>query len=97
MMAGNMDKIFGKWNGPATNVNDGMTAGPLILFTPNGNTMIISQMSQFMDTSMEHNKFTGGYLNYGIKSGVNQIPANYSVDFIVYFSDKGINKVLKLK
>lgn len=92
-MAGNNDKIFGKWTGPRSSINDGMTAGPLVLFTTNGNTLIISQMSQFMDTSMEHNIVTGGYLNYGIKSGVNQIPANYSVDFIVYFSRQGINKV----
>lgn len=92
-MAGNNEKIFGKWTGPTSPINDGMTAGPLILFTTNGNTLIISQMSQFMDTSMEHNTVTDGYLNYGIKSGVNQIPANYSVDFMVYFSRQGINKV----
>lgn len=101
MMAGDMEKLFGKWNGLTSVINDGMSGGPLILFSPSGDTMIISQMSQFMDTSMQHNKYAGGSINFGIKSGVNEVPGNFSVDFLVYYSDKGINKVnfqnLKIK
>ena len=92
-MAGDMEKLYGKWNGITTGINDGMSGGPLVLFSPSGDTLIISQMSQFMDTSMQHNKYAGGYINYGIKSGVDEIPENFSVDFLVYYSDKGINKV----
>lgn len=93
MMAGDMEKLYGKWTGLTTGINDGLQGGPIILFSPSGDTLIISQMSQFMATSMQHNKYAGGYLNYGIMSGVNEIPENFSVDFMVYYSDKGINKV----
>jgi hypothetical protein len=93
MMAGDMEKLYGKWNGLTTVINDGLNGGPLVLFNPNGDTIIISAMSQFMAASMQHNKYVGGNLNYGIMSGVNEIPANYSLDFIVFYSDKGINKV----
>lgn len=95
MMAGDMEKLYGRWNVFASSINDGVQGGPLILFNPNGDTLVISQMSQFLATSMQHSKFTGGYLNYGIMSGVNQVPANYSADFLVFYSDKGVNAVSK--
>lgn len=96
MMAGDMEKVYGQWNSRTSFINDGIAGGPLVLFKPSGETLIISQMSQFMSTSMQHEKFFGGFLNYGIMSGVDSIPSNYTADFIVYFSDKGINKVIKI-
>jgi hypothetical protein len=95
MMAGDMEKLFGKWNALTSHINDGIAGGPLILFNTNGDTLIISQMSQFMATSMNHNKLVGGSLNYGIMSGVNQIPKNFSADFMVYYSDKGVNMAMQ--
>ncbi|CAF1142826.1 unnamed protein product, partial [Brachionus calyciflorus] len=51
-------------------------------------------MSEFMATSLQHEKKTG-FLNYGIMSGVDQIPANFTADFVVFYSDKGINKAME--
>lgn len=96
MMAGDMEKVYGKWNSLTSHINDGIAGGPLILFNPLGDTLVISQMSQFMSTSLQHEKYSGGYLNYGIMSGVDEIPAGYSADFMVYYSDKGINQVFIL-
>ncbi len=92
-MAGDMEKTYGKWNILTTNINVGIAGGPLVLFNLVGDTLIISQMSEFMATSSSHSKFVGGSLNYGIMSGVDQVPANFSADFSVYYSNKGINKV----
>ena len=88
-----MEKTYGKWNILTSHINDGIAGGPLILFNTNGDTLIISQMSEFMVTSLYHNKYLGGSLNYGIMGGIDQIPTNFTVDFLVYYSDKGINKV----
>jgi hypothetical protein len=93
MMAGDMEKLYGRWDDLTSQINDGLSGGPLVLFNTAGDTLILSQMSQFMATSMQHEKFSGGYLNFGIMSGVDTIPANYSADFLVFYSNKGINRV----
>ena len=46
-----------------------------------------------MVTSMENEEKAGGSLSYGIMGGIDAIPNNFSVDFLLYYSDKGINKV----
>lgn len=93
-----MEKLFGKWNSLTMSINDGIAGGPLILFNPaTRDTLVISQMSEFMTTSMKHNQLFGGSLSYGIMGGIDEIPANYAVDFLVYYSDKGINKVLRIQ
>ena len=46
-----------------------------------------------MVTSMENEKMAGGSIGYGIMGGIDKIDANFSVDFLLYYSDKGINKV----
>ena len=46
-----------------------------------------------MVTSMANEEKSGGSLNYGIMGGIDVIPKNFSVDFLLYYSDKGINKV----
>jgi hypothetical protein len=95
MMAGDMEKTFGTWNAISytNDIQDGLAGGPLILFQPSGDTLVISQMTQFMSTSMQHERYFGGYLNFGVMSGVDTIPENFSADFLVYYSQKGINKV----
>ncbi len=93
-MTGDMEKQFGRWDGLTMHINDGLAGGPLIIFNPvTKDTLIISQMSQFMVGSMKHNQFFGGTLSYGIMGGVDEIPSNFSIDFLVYYSNNGINKV----
>ena len=54
--------------------------------------MVVSAFSHFMATNMWHNT-TGSTLNWGIMGMVDQVPAGYSVDTIVYYSNQGINEV----
>jgi hypothetical protein len=72
-----------------------IAGGPLVLFNEEGDTLVISPMSNFMSASMEHNIFIGGSLSFGVMGGVNTIPENYSVDFIVYYGSEGINKAME--
>ena len=92
MMAGDMQKIYGRWNQDNAFVNDGIEGGPLVLFNTQGDTLIIAPMSEFMAASMHHN-YAKSSLDLGIMSGVDQIPANFSIDFLVFYANNGINKV----
>ena len=87
-----MEKQFGNWNKPVRKINDGIAGGPLILFDPSGDTLIISQMSEFMSTSM-HYSLLDASMSFGIMSGVDQVPPEFSADFMVYYSNEGINQV----
>ena len=49
-----------------------------------------------MVTSMENEEKAGGSISYGIMGGIDRIDANFSVDFLLYYSDKGINKVINI-
>ena len=92
-MTGDTDRTMGIWNGQPGQVNDGMEGGPLILFNDNNDALVLSPMSNFMSTSMEYVPQNGGYVNFGFMNGAESVPENYQVDFIVYYSDQGINKV----
>jgi hypothetical protein len=41
-----MEKSYGTWDYFTRNLNDGMAGGPLILFNMEGDTIILTQMSQ---------------------------------------------------
>lgn len=86
---------MGLWNGLPEQVNDGIKGGPLILFNSNGDSVVLSSMSNFMSASMEYVPENGGYVNFGVMGSATSITENYQVDFIVYYSDRGINKVKK--
>jgi hypothetical protein len=92
-MEGDMEKQFGDWNKIIKRINDGIAGGPLILFNTYGDTLIISQMTEFMSTSMQYDRIKGS-LNYGVMSGVDEIPPNYSAEFVIYYNRNGINKVI---
>lgn len=94
-MCGELEKLTGKWNSLTESINDGMQGGPLVLFDTLGDTLIISPMSNFMSASMQHKRLAPNSIHYGIMGGVNSIPKNYTVDFMVYYSDQGVNKVNK--
>lgn len=74
-----------------------LIGGPLVLFNRNGDTLVISPMSNFMSTSSQLilNKQDGGVssLNFGVMGSANVITPDYSLDFIVYYGNQGINKV----
>ena len=94
-MTGDTDRKMGVWNGLPGQINDGMQGGPLILFQSNGESLILSPMSNFMSASMEYVPLKGGYINFGVMGAAEFIPKDYEVDFIVYFSGNGVNQVRK--
>jgi len=93
MMAGDMEKVLGDLNERYPMLNSGASAGPLVLFNPTGDTLVLSQMSEFMSTSSYHDFVDKSY-NFGIMSGVNEIPEKFACDFVVYYSSEGVNKVI---
>ena len=46
-----------------------------------------------MVTSMLDDNKAGGTVSYGIMSGIDQVPEDFSVEFALYYSKNGINKV----
>ncbi|XP_055899050.1 uncharacterized protein LOC106071759 isoform X1 [Biomphalaria glabrata] len=91
-MAGYSDLKFGWWQYGAS-LSTGISGGPLVIFDSASNAMVISPLSQFMAASSQ---FSQQYqqLSYGIMGLVDTVPQNYSIDFIVYYSDKGINQAM---
>lgn len=49
-------------------------------------------MSQFMAASNQIS-LVRQELSYGIMGLVDSVPSNYNIDFIVYYSNQGINQV----
>lgn len=87
-----MEKLFGSLAEIWPNINTGPAAGPFVLFNPKGDSLVISQMNEFMASSTYYDYFRRIY-SWGLLSGINQIPENYACDFIAYYSKDGINKV----
>lgn len=92
-MVGDTGRTMGRWKNETKIVNGGLIGGPLVLFDPNGQTIILSAMSNFMAASMEYTTQMGGSMFFGVMGSATSIPADYQVDFILYYSDHGINKV----
>ena len=92
-MTGDTGRKMGIWKGLPGAVNDGMEGGPLVLFDQNGNTFVLSPMSNFMSASMQYVPDNGGHVNFGVMGGAKSVNVNYTVDFILYYSSKGINQV----
>lgn len=46
-----------------------------------------------MVTSMLDDNKAGGTISYGIMSGIDEVPKDFSVEFALYYSKNGINKV----
>ncbi|CAL1533730.1 unnamed protein product [Lymnaea stagnalis] len=83
---------MGKW-GPQASFTTGMQGGPLVIFDNATNALVISPMSQFMAASDQLNS-SSQVLHYGIMGLVDTVPSNYSVDFIIYYSNEGINQAM---
>ena len=95
-MAGDLEKVLGDLSERYPMLNSGASAGPLVVFNPKGDTLVLSQMSEFMSTSSYHDFVDKSY-NFGIMSGVNEIPEKYACDFVVYYSGEGVNKVNRIR
>lgn len=51
-------------------------------------------MSSFMSASMEQKQQSSeNSINFGVMGGVEFITTNYTVDFIVYYANQGVNQV----
>ncbi|XP_055899049.1 uncharacterized protein LOC106054416 [Biomphalaria glabrata] len=83
---------MGRWQSSASFAT-GKQGGPLVIFDNSSNALVISPMSQFMAASNQLS-LVRQELNYGIMGLVDSVPANYSVDFIVYYSNRGINQAM---
>ncbi|KAK7102302.1 hypothetical protein V1264_020540 [Littorina saxatilis] len=90
---GDKSKAFGIFSPTELNITDGIEFGPITLFDGSGDTLVISSASKFMSVNNWFNKDGDkSTLSYGIMGGVDNVPAGFSVDFIVYYSSQGINQ-----
>ncbi|CAG5116367.1 unnamed protein product, partial [Candidula unifasciata] len=71
----------------------GIQGGPLVIFDESSNAIVISPKSAFMaaSSSIDAQK----QVNWGIMGEVNQVPSGYSSQYIVFFSNKGINQAIQ--
>ncbi|XP_070579108.1 uncharacterized protein [Ptychodera flava] len=84
------DTTIGMWNEGASGINSGLYGGPLAIFDKSLNTVVISSFSEFMAGSMQ---LANGAINYGILGSILEIPADFSMQIVVYY-DQGINKAV---
>ncbi|XP_059175577.1 uncharacterized protein LOC131955455 [Physella acuta] len=92
-MAGYSKLSVGRYN-PLASITTGIEGGPLVLFDNSSNALVVSPMSQFMAASNQIS-LVRQELSYGIMGLVDSVPSNYSIDFIVYYSNQGINQAMK--
>ncbi|KAH9500569.1 hypothetical protein Btru_072292 [Bulinus truncatus] len=83
---------IGRWS-MTSYFETGTGGGPLVIFDNSSNAMVVSPLSQFMATS-NNVSFMQQQVSYGILGLVDTVPAGFQVDFIVYFSDRGINQAV---
>ena len=99
-MAGFDYRHAGIWNGSNTIVRGGFMGGPVVLFNltqqGNGDTLVLSPFSRFMDTSLtQTDQPPRRALEYGVIGSMQTIPDNYMHSFIVFYSSQGINKAVR--
>ena len=83
-----------RWDIENVELRDGYNGGPLCIFDKQGNAVVISAFNQFMSASVHLRKNVGyASVYWGIMGDVDSVPAGFEYQTIVYYSEKGINKV----
>ncbi|GFR90870.1 non-lysosomal glucosylceramidase [Elysia marginata] len=91
-MAGWVSLSLGRWSKDAK-FSTGIQGGPLVLFDNSSNALVISPLSNFMSAS--NKKFGGEHLSWGIMGLVDRVPAGHTTDFVVSFSNRGVNQAMR--
>ena len=58
-----------RWYYQSTQINDGLTGGPLAIFDRDGRTIVLSPFNNFMSASFLHDQPYGGNFYGGIMGG----------------------------
>jgi len=85
--------IADRWSRDLPKLYGGLDAGPLLIFDKSGSVLVISAFDNFMAASYEHDVDTAT-VSWGIMGRVNTIPKGFQYSTIMYYSARGINKVL---
>lgn len=91
-MAGWQNLSLNRWSKNA-NFTTGIQGGPLVLFDKSNKALVISPLSNFMSAS--NKKFEDEHISWGIMGLVDKVPASYTTDFIISFSDRGVNQAMR--
>ncbi|KAK3742202.1 hypothetical protein RRG08_056560 [Elysia crispata] len=91
-MAGWTKLSLDRWSKDA-NFTTGIEGGPLVLFDKGSNAMVISPLNEFMAAS--NKKFQDQHISWGIMGLVDSVPSGYTADFIISFSDRGVNQAMR--
>ena len=76
---------LGQWNHKATGVGSGVTdTGPLCIFAADLKTsVVLSPLGANVMTSSQKYSGPGTYLSYGLLGSVADVPAGYTLEFVV--------------
>ena len=84
-------KIY-KWTENMPHLHGGIESGPLVLFDMHDHVIIISAFNHFTAASYSHDT-TKKTIGWGIMGKVDDVPQGYSLQTMMFYSDKGINQV----
>jgi len=73
-------------------LNGGLNSGPLLIFDKHGSVLVISALDNFMAASYEHD-VNASAVSWGLMGRVDTIPKGFRYSTVMYYSDRGINKV----
>ena len=88
-----------RWNSEGVrDIISGLDSGPLVLFTPAGNSVVISAFQNMMAMSTVYG--TDGdvtTVSWGVFGNATRIPRDFSVWTIASYSSEGINQVYMIE
>ena len=70
----------------------GLFSGPLVLFDMSDHVIIISAFNHFTAAAYSHD-VAKKTIGWGIMGKVDEVPQGYSLETMLFYSDKGINQV----
>ncbi|ESO98846.1 hypothetical protein LOTGIDRAFT_231210 [Lottia gigantea] len=93
-MFGETARKIGRYDSSGKSINFGVEGGPYAVYDNSGNAVVFSPANRFMSTSVWHESAseTNGALHWGTMGLVDEVPEDYQMETVVYYSDQGINK-----
>ena len=80
---------FSRWS-EDRKLSGGLSSGPVVFFDEGSNVVILSPFNNFMASSFSCSNTS---VSWGVMGDVDDIPEGFIHETILYYGQKGINKV----